>query len=77
MSWTPEVQVMGEGNKWSQNSLVFATREEAEASARDLMGRWFLVENCRAVEVDEPVNCRWVDGKLVPVATAPTYVQED
>lgn len=59
MSWKPEVQVSGE---WSRNGLVFATKEEAEASARDIKGRWMLVTGSRAVEVDEPVNYRWVVG---------------
>ena len=58
MSWKPEVLVNG---KWSRNGLVFATKEEAERSAHDLMNRWTLVEDCRAVEVDEIVNYK-IDG---------------
>ena len=53
MSWKPEVEVDG---KFSRNGLVFATKEEAEFSAQALMNRWLLVTDCRAVEVDEPVN---------------------
>lgn len=67
MSWKPEVQVIGEGYTWHRNGLVFATREEAEANAKDLMSRWMLVTDCRAVESDEPVNYQWLDGKLVEV----------
>ena len=67
MSWKPEVQVMGEGDKWHRNGLVFATYEEALANALDLHGRWSSVTDHRAVEVDEPVNYRWVDRKLEPV----------
>lgn len=67
MSWKPEVFVEG---KWSRNGLVFATKEEALASARDLQWRWLLVEGVRATEVDEPVNYRWVDGKLEAVAAS-------
>ena len=55
MSYKPEVQT-GNDTKWYGNSLAFATREEAELSARDLMNRWLLVVDCRAVESDEPVN---------------------
>lgn len=55
MNWKPEVLVNAQ---WSRNALVFATREEAEASARDLMGRWLLVEDWRAVETEDPVNCK-------------------
>ena len=64
MAWKPEVQVQGEGDKWHRNGLVFATREEAEANAADLFSRWTLTTAHRAVEVDEPVNYRWVNGGL-------------
>ena len=57
MSWKPEVQT-GRDPKWYGNSLAFATKEEAEYSARDLMNRWLLVVDCRAVESDEVVNYR-------------------
>jgi hypothetical protein len=48
MGWKPEVYVE---DKWSRNGLVFATEEEALASAKDLMGRWMNVNAARAVEV--------------------------
>jgi hypothetical protein len=59
MSWAPEVQVAGNGGKWSRNSLRFATQAEAELSAFCLMLRWTLVEDFRATEADEPVNYVW------------------
>ena len=64
MSWKPEVLVRGE---WGQNALVFATKKEAEMSARDIFERWMLAENSRAVESDEPVNYELVikDGNWV------------
>jgi len=62
MSWKPEVKVNGQ---WSRNALVFATEEEATASAQDLFNRWLTTAGYRAVEVDEPVNYALVDGKLV------------
>jgi len=61
MAWKPEVEVDG---KFSRNGLVFETKEEAEANAQNLMDRWLLVTGCRAVEVNEKPNYRWVDGKL-------------
>jgi hypothetical protein len=61
MSWKPEVFVEG---KWSRNGLVFATREEAEANAKDLMWRWFLVRDSRAVEVEDRVNYTYHEGVL-------------
>lgn len=54
-SWKPEVQT-GKDPRWYDNSVRFATKEEAEYSARDLMNRWMLVTECRAVESDDPVN---------------------
>jgi hypothetical protein len=63
MAWKPEVFVQG---AWSRNGLVFATKQEAEDNAKNLMWRWLLVEDTRAVEVDEPVNYKWEANKLVP-----------
>lgn len=56
-SWKPEVRT-GTDPKFYGNNLAFATKEEAEFSARDLMNRWMLVVECRAVESDQPVNYR-------------------
>lgn len=67
MNWKPEVQTAGNGDSWSQNSLVFATEAGALASARDLMGRWMLVTDCRAAESDKPVNYKIVDGVMSAV----------
>lgn len=63
MSWAPEVITDSTG-KWYRNALRFATREEAEANARDLMSRWLLVRETRAVESSDPVNYAWVNGAL-------------
>lgn len=56
-SWKPEVRT-GTDPKFYANNLAFATKEEAERSARDLMGRWMLVVEWRVVESDQPVNYR-------------------
>lgn len=67
MSFKPEVSTDG-GRTFHQNALAFATREEAEASARDLMSRWMLVTDWRVVESDQPVNYRLrFDGALEAV----------
>lgn len=55
MSWKPELQVSGEDG-WHTNALRFATKEEAEASAKDIYGRWMLATGWRATECDDPVN---------------------
>ena len=55
MAWKPQVQT-GTDPKWYSNALVFETETEALASARDLMSRWMLVTNCRAIESGDTVN---------------------
>lgn len=67
MSWKPEVMVSGE-KEWAGNSLRFATKEEAEGNVRNLMWRWLSVTDTRVVESEDPVNYRWVDGKLEEVS---------
>lgn len=71
MSFKPQVRTRGD-TQFNSNNLAFATREEAEASARDLMSRWMLVDEYRVIESDQPVNYRLredgalesVDGKI-------------
>lgn len=54
-SWAPEVLVEG---KWSGNGLRFETREECEQYGRDLLARWFVPVDSRAVESSDPPNYR-------------------
>jgi hypothetical protein len=68
MSFKPEV-IADTSNKWCGNALRFATREEAEANVRDLMMRWFAVRETRIVVSDDPVNYRYVDGRLENLTT--------
>jgi hypothetical protein len=44
------------GKEWAGNGLRFATKAEAEASALELMGRWFMPSDYRVDEVDDAVN---------------------
>lgn len=67
MSWKPEVAVSGESG-WHGNALRFATKEEAEANVRNLMSRWMLVTDTRVTESSDPVNYKWIDGRLEGVA---------
>jgi len=66
MSWKPEV-IADSSGKWVPNALRFATKEEAEANVRALMWNWTSVTDTRVVESPDPVNYKWVDGKLEPV----------
>ncbi|HVB18110.1 MAG TPA: hypothetical protein VNF04_16360 [Stellaceae bacterium] len=66
MSFKPEVQA-DETGKWYGNALRFATRSEAEAQVADLMMRWTAVRDTRVVECGDPVNYRYVNGRLESV----------
>lgn len=61
MSYRPMVEVSGEPGKFHGNGLRFATREEAEASARNLQSRWLLVVAIQVDESEDPVNYRWLE----------------
>jgi hypothetical protein len=63
-SWKPEVLVDG---KWAGNALQFATAEEAFGSVMALRMRWWVPADGRAVESEDPVNCRFVDGRDVRI----------
>lgn len=58
MSWIPQVQTDGRP-EWTGNLCRFATRDEAEKWAINLMWRWSSVDDTRAVESNDPVNTRW------------------
>lgn len=57
-SWKMEVEVSG---KWASNACVYATKEEAEAAGVELLSRWFVPTNSRAVPntTGKPVNYRF------------------
>ena len=55
-SWKPEVRINGQ---WSTNALRFASKAEAEASVQELMDRWWVPDQGRAVESVDPVNYRF------------------
>jgi len=64
-SWKPEMMVDG---GWSGNGLRFATEQEADLWGADLMNRWFVPSDHRAVESDDPVNYRRLeDGTIQEV----------
>lgn len=69
MSFKPSVSTDG-GATFNENALAFATHEEAEASAKDLMSRWLLVTDWRVVESDQPVNYAIKDGVMESVGVA-------
>jgi hypothetical protein len=66
MSFKPEVQT-DDTSQWYANALRFATRAEAKAQVANLMMRWIAVSDTRVVECDDPVNYRYIDGRLEAV----------
>ena len=68
MSWKPEV-IADSSGQWAGNALRFATKEEAEAQVLDLSLWWTSVRETRVVESTDPVNYKYVDGKLIDVKT--------
>jgi hypothetical protein len=70
MSWRAEViaEVIADTNgAWTPNALRFATKQEAEAYVLDLASRWTAVRKTRTVEVNHPVNYRYVVGQLIRI----------
>ena len=51
----------------SYNSVVLATRKEAEGAAKELMSRWFLPTGWIVIETDKPVNFQFKDYNLSPI----------
>lgn len=48
-----------DGSGYAPNALRFATKEEAEAYARDLFLRWWGCQGTRVVESEDAVNYHW------------------
>ena len=62
MGYKPEVQTAGDGDAWTGNALVFATKEESDSYGLDLCMRWTAVKDIRSTETDEPVNCEFTEN---------------
>lgn len=67
MRYRFDVLASGE-TRWSNNSITYDTREAAEAAARDLYGRWMLVDKASVVPVDTPTREPYVAGGREEVA---------
>ena len=76
MSFAPEV-IADSSGKWCGNALRFATEQEVAVNVCDLSMRWFAVREMRVVESSDPVNYRYIDGRLVPIDAPPPLVNDD
>jgi hypothetical protein len=54
MNWKVWVRTTGE-DSWATNSMVYATREEAEEAAKDLYCRWMAVKEWSVRASNDPV----------------------
>jgi len=72
-SYKPEIKVYRDPTFY-QNSLAFATHEEAHRNAEDKFIVWTQAEAFRVAESDEEPNYTYVDGvlKAIPI----TVVQD-
>ena len=62
-SWKPVVQTDSSG-KWYGNALRFATEQEANENAYDLMMRWLAVNEFGAEPSDDPPNYSYINKEL-------------
>ena len=53
MNYKTEVFV---DNQWCGNALRFATEAEAVEYGKELLSRWFVPSDSRAVQTEDPVN---------------------
>lgn len=66
MSWKVEVVADSSGN-WCNNSVRFASREEADAYGQHLLERWPAARQVRTVESTDPVNYRMEKRRFLAV----------
>jgi hypothetical protein len=62
MNWKPAFIIPGEA-KPCTNGEVYATKDEALASAEQRFMVWMMPTDFTAVETEEPVNGVWVAGE--------------
>jgi hypothetical protein len=61
-------QELATNSCWATNAFAFATREEAEQYASELLLRWWAPSNYVVRECAEPVNYRWTnDAGVEPI----------
>lgn len=63
MSWKPWFEF--HDGEWATNAQAFATKEEAEASARARFSVWTMPIGWEVRESDEPVNYAWDHGDVM------------
>ena len=68
MNWKPAFFFKNQDTP-STNAEVYATKEEALASAEARFMVWTMPTDFTAVETDEPVNYKWI-GYAEPVKVA-------
>jgi hypothetical protein len=62
MAWKTEVHT---SDGWNTNALVFATEKEAVDYGHELLSRWWVPDDSRAVESADAVNYKFENGRAV------------
>lgn len=64
INWKMEVKT---GGKWSTNSCTYSTEQEALNAGKELLSRWTVPSDYRAVETNDPVNYEFNNGRSNPI----------
>ncbi len=67
-------ETQNDGSQYAGNALRFATEHEAEASASDLMNRWFVPIGWRVDVSDDAPNYRWDETTQKIIAIGETEI---
>lgn len=61
VSWAMEVHTSRD-DAWTGNACRYATKDEAERAGRELLSRWIVPDDSRAVPSTDPVNYKFPVG---------------
>lgn len=68
MSWISEVFA---DNEWVGNCRRYATEQEALDAGLELLSRWYVPKDYRAVESSDPVNAKFENWKSIHINVSP------
>jgi hypothetical protein len=64
-----KIEVVADSSgEWCGNAIRLVHEQEALDYGKDLAWRWTAVREMRVVPSNDPVNYRWVNGKLEAVS---------
>jgi len=66
-NWKMEVLT----DSWAGNACVYATEQEAIDAGKELLSRWYVPSDSRAVTTADPVNYQFTNGRSSPITGEP------